>query len=128
MLVGVYPQGEPQLAVNMYAVMDDQSNRSLASPRFFTYFECGNEAITYTLSSCGGTIQTFGRKAEGFVAEAYGSGCVMNLPVLIECQQVPCARDEIPTPEVALLYSHLADIAKLMHPLDPDANILYYWE
>lgn len=123
-LVRVYPQGEPQLAVNMYAVIDDQSNRSLASPRFFTYFECGSEAITYTLSSCGGTIQTFGRKAEGFVAEAYGGGCVLNLPALIECQQVPCARDEIPTPEVALHYSHLADIAKLIPPLDPDADIL----
>ena len=70
-LVRVYPKNEPELAHTMYAVIDDQSNRSLASPGFYSLFNVTSELTTYELSSCGGTIRTSGRKAEGFVVESY---------------------------------------------------------
>jgi hypothetical protein len=49
---------------------------------------------------------------------------MMKLPTLIECNQVPDCRNEIPTREVALEYSHLHDIAHQIPPIDNDANIL----
>jgi hypothetical protein len=76
------------------------------------------------LSSCGGTVQTSGRKAEGFVVESYDRSSKINLPTLIECSQVPDVCDEIPTSEIALYYSHLHDIARLIPPLNHDADII----
>lgn len=124
LLVRVFPKEQPQHAKLMYAVIDDQSNRSLVSPEFFELFNIQSYSTSYMLSSCGGTIQTSGRKAEGFVVESYDSSCKMNLPTLIECSQVPNVRDEIPTQDIALHYSHLRDVARFIPPLDHDADII----
>jgi hypothetical protein len=124
LLVRVFPKGQPQHAKLMYAIIDDQSNRSLVSPEFFKLFDVRSDCISYMLSSCGGTVQTSGRKAEGFMVESYDHSFEMNLPTLIECSQVPDIRDEIPTSEIALHYSHLHDIARFIPPLHHDADII----
>ncbi len=48
----------------------------------------------------------------------------LRLPTVIECNQIPNERDEIPTPAVASHHSHLRDIAELIPPIDPGAEIL----
>jgi hypothetical protein len=65
LLVKVYPKKDPRQAVPMYAVIDDQSNRSLVSSKHFDLFN----VQVYTLSSCGGSLTTTGRKASGFMVE-----------------------------------------------------------
>ena len=49
--------------------------------------------------------------------------CSFELPPLIECDDIPNNRDEIPSPEVARQYSHLEGVATNIPPLIQDASI-----
>lgn len=70
LLVRVYRQGEKENAILMYALVDDQSNRSLARSEFFDMLRIYSEPKGYTLSSCSGTVSTYGRQANGLVIES----------------------------------------------------------
>ncbi|XP_048249047.1 uncharacterized protein LOC125378158 [Haliotis rufescens] len=123
-LVKVYPEGKPDMATRMYAIFDDQSNASLVKSEFFTIMEADGEVIPYTLSSCAGRKDTSGRRAKGYIVESLVGHSRLQLPTLIECNQIPDHREEIPVPEVAMHYNHLKDIANCIPPLDNDAQIL----
>ncbi|XP_071085479.1 uncharacterized protein [Haliotis cracherodii] len=71
-----------------------------------------------------GVVETSGRRGSGFVVESVDSGVSFDLPTVIECNSVPNQRDEIPTPDVALHYPHLVDIADDIPPVDESADIL----
>ena len=65
-LVRVYPKDRPDQAMVTYAILDDQSNASLAKPEFFDHFNIIGTYLPYTLTSCAGQIQANGRRANGF--------------------------------------------------------------
>ncbi|RXN22446.1 hypothetical protein ROHU_006738 [Labeo rohita] len=52
----------------MYAVLDEQSNRSLARSEFFDIFKVKGTEHPYTLRTCAGVTETSGRRATGFQA------------------------------------------------------------
>jgi len=79
----------------MYAIIDEQSNCSLAST-----------------------------EASGYIVESLDKSVSLHLPTLLECNQIPNIRSEIPTQDAARHFSHLRDIAHEIPSLDPDANIL----
>ena len=68
--------------------------------------------------------QISGRKAEGFQIEPVYGGLTLTLPPLIECNQIPTNKSEIPTPKAALFNPHLKAVAGHIPELDPDAQIL----
>ena len=68
--MNVYPDGHPEEGKNMYTMIDDQSNRSLAKPDFFSLFCIENDEMEYTISSCAGNVTASGRQATGFTAES----------------------------------------------------------
>ena len=78
----------------------------------------------HTLLSCAGSTQTQGRVAKGYIVESLDGHTMLKLPTLLECDQIPNDRNEIPTPDVAQHHTHLKDIAKHIPPLDNYANIL----
>ncbi|XP_064469540.1 uncharacterized protein LOC135384259 [Ornithodoros turicata] len=123
-LVKVYPEAQPEQAVRMYAVIDDQSNKSLARPEFFECFNIHGCEYPYTLRTCAGVVETLGRRATGYVVEGIDSGTRLPLPTLTECDQIPNDRNEIPTPDVARRHPHLKALADVIPPLDPNAQIL----
>lgn len=123
-LVRVFPKGQRDKAINMYAIHDDQSNRSLVRPEFFDLFDVKSNSSRYSLKTCAGIVEMSGRKAEGFEVESVNGGVTLALPPLIECDQVPTNRSEIPTPKVALCHPHLKSLAKHIPELDPNAQIL----
>lgn len=49
-LVHVFPEGSPEQSLKTYAIMDNQSNRSLASSKFFDHFSEHGDQLEYTLS------------------------------------------------------------------------------
>lgn len=100
-LVRVYPKGRPEAAVKMYAMLDDQSNRSLVRSEFFKLFCINSLASPYLMKTCAGTIEASGRRADGFHIEPVSCDISLALPILIECNDIPDNRAEIPTPEVA---------------------------
>ena len=123
-LVHVYPEGHPESAQRVYAIIDDQSNRSLARSEFFSLFNIESESFPYKLSSCSGLTSTSGRRAKGFVIESIDRSSQLQLPTLIECDEIPNLRSEIPTPEVASMYPHLHDISSQIPSIDEDAHML----
>ncbi|XP_064478526.1 uncharacterized protein LOC135391887 [Ornithodoros turicata] len=120
----VYPEAQPEQAVRMYAVIDDQSNKSLARPEFFECFNIHGCEYPYTLRTCAGVVETLGRRATGYVVEGIDSGIRLPLPTLTECDQIPNDRNEIPTPDAARRHPHLKALANVIPPLDPNAQIL----
>jgi hypothetical protein len=123
-LVKIYPKGKPEQSVKTYAILDDQSNVSLARSELFELLDIQSESVPYTLSSCAGLVETSGRRASDLVVESLDGSCKLDLSSLIECNQIPNLREEIPTPEVALYHAHLNDIAQHIQPLDNEADIL----
>ena len=120
----VYPEGHPKFAQRVYAITDDQSNRSLARSEFFSLFNIESASFPYRLSSCSGLTSTSGRRAIGFVIKSIDGSAQLQLPTLIECDEIPNLRSEIPTPEVASLYPYLHDISSQILSIDNNAHML----
>ena len=106
--VNVFQKDNPSETHKMYAIIDDQSNRSLASPAFFDMFNILDKPENYTLSTCSGIIATSGRRGRGFVVESVYCDIHLSLPKLIECDHIPDNRDAIPTPQVVQNHSTTA--------------------
>ncbi|XP_052074220.1 uncharacterized protein LOC127712067 [Mytilus californianus] len=110
--------------LKLYIILDDQSNRSLASPLFFDTFGVHGTLEEYMLSSCSGRVKMSGRRASGFVVESLDGQVQLELPTLIECSDLPHNREETPTPDIAIRHNHLKDMADHLSPLDPDCEIM----
>ncbi len=123
-LVKVYPGDHPGKVIQTYAVLDDQSKRSLAHPEFFNHFGLYEKASPYTLKTCSGVMETSGRRAKNFVVESYDGKIKLKLLTLIECEMIPHDRDESPTPEIARYFPHLRPVADEIPPLNENAQIL----
>ncbi|XP_059801165.1 uncharacterized protein LOC132378346 [Hypanus sabinus] len=121
-LTKVYPKGAKDKAIKAYVILDDQSNRSLVSPEFFDLFNIESNQFPYYLRTCSGSVETYGRKAEGFQLEFLDGKVVICLPPLLECNEILNSHTEIPTPSAVL---HLHHIAKHIPGLDPKAEILW---
>ncbi|XP_023812156.1 uncharacterized protein LOC111947642 [Oryzias latipes] len=123
-LVKVYPAGNPERAIRLYAIHDEQSNRSLVRPEFFELFNDRGPSSPYSLKTCAGTKEIMGRRATGYVVAAVDGSVHIPLPTLIECKNIPNDRDEIPTPSAAMHHNHLKSVAHLIPELDVNAPIL----
>lgn len=91
----------------MYAILDDQSNVSLARSPFFNMFNLHGEALPYKMKTCSETVNTQGRRAHGFAIEGINRKVSITLPILTECNQIPNNRSEIPTLEAAAAHPHI---------------------
>lgn len=123
-LVYIYPKAKPEKKTRAYAILDDQSNRSLARSSFFDMFNIAGDTSLYTLRTCAGMTEAAGRRARGFVVESADERTRLTLPTLIECDQLPDNRAEIPTPAAVKYHSHLRSLASKIPPLDPQAEVL----
>ena len=120
-LVKVYHKDDPQHFIKTYAMLDDQSNRTLAKSDFFHLLGIDSNQV---MSSCTGTKLTSGQIANGYVVEALDGSSKMKLPSVLECNEIPNIPGEIPTPEVARYHSHLRDIADCIPPLETQTQTL----
>ncbi|XP_041444835.1 uncharacterized protein LOC121402280 [Xenopus laevis] len=123
-LVKVYPTGQTEKGIKLYAILDDQSNRSFTCPAFFDAFNVKGPNTPYSLKTCAGVIETAGRRASGYQVESIDGKVCLPLPTIIECNQIPDNRSEIPTPDVAKHQVHLKCIMHLIPELDPKAQIM----
>ena len=123
-LVKVYQNSRPDQFLKTYAILDEQSNRSLARPEFFSKLKISSEKFEYTLKTCSDTVVMSGRRAVDCVIESLDGSKCYQLPTVIECTNIPILRDEIPTPQVAMHHTHLQDIAYQIPELDREADIL----
>lgn len=122
-LVNVFPEGHPEKVVKMLCSMIKATDL-LPGHVFFYLFNINSKASPYSLKTCAVLIECSGRKANGYRIEAANGGINLALSTLIECDETPDNRDEIPTPEAALHQPHLKHIASEIPALDCEAQIL----
>lgn len=91
----------------MYATLDEHSNRSLVRKDFFDIFNIKTSPLPYTLKTCAGLLETAGRIISDFIVESIDGNISLPLPSLLECNQIPNNRTEIPTPDAAFHHSHV---------------------
>lgn len=122
-LIQVYYNTTTQHYKYDYAIVDDQSNRYLATSEFCNAFDERGHETEYTLSACAGVFTMSGRRVAGYVAESADGLIKMDIPPLIECNDIPNDREEIPIPDIAEHYPHLTDISYQIPHLNDDAPI-----
>ena len=77
----------------------------------------------YYLTSCSGEKEEkYGRRVTGVVLRSL-KGTESELPTLIECNNIPRDKQEIPTLEMARRFPHFSDIANDIPKLDENAEI-----
>ena len=81
LLVKVYPEGRPDLAIRCYTIIDDQSNGTLARGKLFDLMGIDSPSEDYYLMSCSGSVRTNGRKASGVIVESLDGSTALKLPV-----------------------------------------------
>ena len=79
-LVDVYNQAAPSHRLRTYAVIDEQSNRSLASPSLISKLGMPSEHADFTLNTCSGPTIVSSRKAFSCVVEAIDGSSQYYLP------------------------------------------------
>lgn len=68
----------------MYAVLDEQSNKSLAKSEFFHLFNITTTSDPYTLKTCSGVTKGKDRRATNLMIESMDGKIQLPLPSLIE--------------------------------------------
>ncbi|XP_062583176.1 uncharacterized protein LOC134244932 [Saccostrea cucullata] len=124
LLANVHLQESPEKRIHAYVMLDDQSNRTLASTQLFDSLGIEGQDVEYILTSGAGKERAAGRRAHCVVVESLDHSVRLQLPAVTECSHLPNNREEIPTPEVAQNYAHLLDIAQYIPPLDDGAQIM----
>ena len=119
-LADVSVSSDPLKSIRVYAMLDDQSDQTLASPELFDAMNVTNQPEPH---SCSGEVAMYGKRARGFQVSAVDGSACYDLTTLIKCDNIPKEKREIPTPEVAKSYPHLYDIAPLIPEFDAKANI-----
>ena len=89
LLLNIYPENKKWLSRRVYCLLDDQSNRSLATSNLFDTFGNNSQDIVYKLGSCAGQVLIAGRIATGYVVESLDSSGCFKLPELVECNNIP---------------------------------------
>ena len=107
-----------------YAIIDHQRDLSIAKSRLFDLLDIHGKRMQYTLTSCNGHTKTSGRSTIGLVVESVDGNTRHRLPTLIECDEIPDERGEMPVLEVAHHYLHLYDTEAAIPPMNNEAEIL----
>lgn len=116
------PNGHRDEAIQLYAILDEQSNRLLVHSQFFELFH--EQSPVTSLRTCAGVKESAGRRASGYEVESLDGTARIPLSSLIECNDIPNNRDEIPTSTVAIHHEHLKSVAHLIPDIDPQAPII----
>ena len=75
--------------------------KALARSKLFDLFDMHTDSVTYTMSPCSGTVTLAGRCASNFTIEPVMDGEPIQIHSMIENDDIPTCRNEIPTPDVA---------------------------
>ncbi|KAK3088225.1 hypothetical protein FSP39_016350 [Pinctada imbricata] len=120
----VHVANHEDIAVKVYIIIDDQSNQSLGSTQLFDQLGVAGNETEYILTSCAGQYRASGRKLHNLVIDSYNQSARLVIPTVTECNYLPSNKDEIPTPEIALSYPHLQDIASEIPLFDSGTDIM----
>eukprot|EP00794_Sanderia_malayensis_P004930 gene4930-5577_t len=110
-------------SMTVYAVIDDQSNSTLAKPEIIDKLDVASEQITYKMKTCAGETLVTGRSTSALSVRSCNGHVTIKLPYVRECSNIPDNHSEIPIPEIAKAYAHLKHIVDKVEPMEPSVPI-----
>jgi hypothetical protein len=122
-LVDVYSVAAPNKTMRVYAAIDDQSNRTLATPELLDQLGIQGKHAQFNMSSCSGNSTLTGRLANNICVQSIDGESTFELQDVIECNSIPSDLPEVATPDVASAHSHLRRIAPYLPALEPRIKV-----
>ena len=121
--VWLYHQGDPRKRIEVYAVLDDQSDTCFVTED--TCARLGLEGPDITLEL--GTMHTVGKiqtqKITGLTVSHQDSQIEIELPKCYTRKRIPAQKEQIPRQETAQKWKHLRAIANKIPPYRDDLHI-----
>ena len=122
--VWVHHKNNPDRAILVYAVLDDQSDTTSISRQ--TLYQLGikgyaTQISLSTMHSANEIVQT--TKVSDLTVSDFKRDVKMQLPKAFSCDDIPVKRSQIPCPDVALRWEHLKNITSKLIPRLPDINV-----
>jgi hypothetical protein len=114
----------PENAVLVYALLDDQSDSTFVSESTLSNLGIEGHPTQISLSTinvANEIIQT--SKVNGLVVSDFRRNSEIQLPRVFSCKAIPVKRSQIPRPEMATRWSHLAKIATELSPYHSEIEV-----
>ena len=108
----------------VYAIIDDQSNATLAKSELLDALGIFGKAITYKMHSCAGEGYITGRSTN-LLCDNSCDGGFNHAPTCkrMQCKHIPDNYSDIPIPEIVQAYTHLTPIVNQFDPVEPSVPI-----
>lgn len=114
----------PSTSLKAYLILDEQSKGALVRRELLNYFDIHSPRKEYTLSSSWRKFLISGRRANGFAIYSLKRKSEIHLLEVIECQDIPNNRNEIPTSDFVKHHPRLGRIMTELSPHNCEAKKL----
>ena len=121
--VWLYHRSKPEAAVQVYVVLDDQSDTCFITEETRKSLGLEGPEIPLELGTMHSVETVSTQRLEGLVISSYDKGEDIELPKTYSRDQIPSRREQIPRPETALKYKHLASIADDITPYQENLKV-----
>ena len=109
-LVDVVSKERPKSICRVYAIIDDQNNTFLITSKLAGELGATSQEEKYYLTTCSSEKEAkYGCHVIGVVLTSLNR-TESELPTLIECNNIPCNKQEIPTSEMVRRFPQHSDI------------------
>ena len=125
MLVDLTLDGCPGKSIQVYAVLDEQSNATILEYRVLDLFGLPFPTIAYDMipADAKNAKRSVGRLVSGLNVAGVLSRHLILLKDVLTIDELADSRDQVATPEIAKLHSHVAPYASKFPPFDPKARV-----
>ena len=125
MIVLVIPHhnNNPDIKVNVYALLDDGSNTTFVTSSILKQLGVQGPRMSLTLNTMHGTTGSPVQKIEGLVAQSLDEAVSVDLPKAYSRESIPSRRNQIPSPEIAGKWPHLQGITCEIPPIKTDVEV-----
>ncbi|KAK3746501.1 hypothetical protein QZH41_001764 [Actinostola sp. cb2023] len=116
--VSLYHQDKPDCKVQVYAVLDDQSDTCFITNEICNNLGLSGPEIILELGTMHSVENVKIQKIKGLVVSRPDGEVNIPLPRVYTREQIPARRDQIPRPEVTQTWKHLEPIAMKIPPYE----------
>lgn len=122
--VWVRSQSNTDKEILVYCILDDQSNTCFISNKLRQQLGLSGYDTTLTLSTMHKN-QSFVscKKVVDLEISSFDHKTRITIPSVFTRDHIPASRSQIPKPEIAKQWDHLAEIADKIYPYQPEADV-----
>lgn len=121
--VWVHHKDNQDLKVEMYAVLDDQSDTCFITDDACSQLSLSGPEITLELGTMHSVENILTKKIEGLVVSHQNEEVSIPLPRAYSRDQIPARREQIPRPEITRGWEHLKPISEQIAPYRRELKI-----